>query len=406
MILIVRLTACPLMTGIMAIPMALGTIAGPLMGAAFTEYVTWRWLGWVNLPLLGIDVILAVLFLRLQPIDEPLRARFARVDWIGSIVFALGASALALPLSWADNLYAWSSWRTIVPLLIGIATLVGFAVYEARPQAPLFPYRLFRSRTSLMTLVTATIHGLIIYPATTYVPLFFQSVKLQTPLASAISMLPSCCGVIGFALLSGVAVEITRRYTWQFWASWVFIAVGMGLFSRMDQASSVAQTAGFQILAGVGFGALFTVPPLAVQADVAVEDQGLAVGILAAFRLFGALVGLAIGSTVFASVFERSLSDTGSALLPLLLPDVAAALRSPSGALAFIPRLRDLDVSSETRDEIVRAYAATWQTIWYVMAAFSCLGFATSWFIRGRSIETEDVGRQHIQHGHKEETRA
>lgn len=57
-----------------------------------------------------------------------------------------------------------------------------------------------------MTLVTVTLHGLIIYLATTYVPLFSQSVKLQTPLASAISMLPSCCGVIGFALLSGVAV--------------------------------------------------------------------------------------------------------------------------------------------------------------------------------------------------------
>lgn len=139
-----------------------------------------------------------------------------------------------------------------------------------------------------MTLVTATVHGLIVYPATTYVPLFFQSVKLQTPLRSAVSMFPYCCGVIGFALLSGVAVEVTRRYTWRFWASWVFIAVGMGLFSRMDAASSVAETAGVQVVAGVGLGALFTVPLLVVQADAAaVEDQGLAVGILAAFRLFG-----------------------------------------------------------------------------------------------------------------------
>lgn len=386
------------MTGIMAIPMALGTIAGPLMGAAFTEYVTWRWLGWVNLPLLGIDVVLAVLFLRLRPINEPLRARLARVDWVGSLVFALGASALALPLSWADNLYPWSSWRTIVPLVVGIATLTGFGWYEAKPQAPLFPYHLFQSRTSLMTLVTATVHGLIVYPATTYVPLFFQSVKLQTPLESAISMLPACCGVIGFALLSGVAVEITRRYTWQFWASWVFIAVGMGLFSLMDRYSSVAETAGFQIIAGVGLGALFTIPPLAVQADVAVEDQGLAVGILAAFRLFGALVGLAIGSTVFASVFEKALhSGTG---IGSALPDVAEVLSSPSGALAFITRLRGLDVVPEVLDGIIRAYSETWRTIWYVMAAFSCLGFATSWLIRESSIETEDVGRQHIQHGH------
>lgn len=398
-ILIVDITTLkerPLYLGVMAFPMAIGTILGPLMGAAFTEYVSWRWLGWFYLPLLGIDVLLAIFFLRLKPIDEPLRARLARVDWIGGIVFALGASASALPLSWADNLYPWSSWRTIVPLVVGIITLIGFGFYEAKPEAPLFPYRIFQSRTSVMTLVTATIHGLIIYPATTYIPLFFQSVKLQTPLQSAVSMLPSCCGVVGFALLSGVTVEVTRRYAWQFWAAWITIAVAMGLFSLMDRDTSVAETAGFQILGGVGFGALFTVPPLSVQADVAVEDQGLAVGILAGFRLFGAMIGLAIGSTVFASVFQKSLATLES------LPEVAAALNSPSGALAFIPRLRDLDVSPEVLSEIINAYSKTWHVIWYVMAAFSCLGLITSLFIRENSIETEDVGRQHIQHERKE----
>lgn len=85
-----------------------------------------------------------------------------------------------------------------------------------------------------------------------------------------------------------------------------------------------------------------------------------------------------------------------------LPPDVAEALASPSGSLALIPRLRDLlgeylsSSSSEVLNEIIRAYSETWQTIWYVMAAFSCLGFANSWFIRESSIETEDVGRQHI----------
>lgn len=360
------------------------------MGAALTQYVNWRWIGWINLPLLAIDILLAALGLRLKAIEEPLRARFARVDWLGFSLFVVGTTAAALSLSWGDSLYAWSSWQTIVPLVAGLLVLVGLAVYERRPQRPMFPHRIFRSRTALLTLVSGAVHGLIVYPTTIYLPLFFQAVKLQTPLQSAVSMLPACCGVIGFALASGVAVEATRRYLWQIWAGWVVTAVGLGVLSLMDSDSSVAETAGFQVLVGAGLGALFTVPALSIQAAVAVEDQGIGAGILVGFRLFGALIGLAIGSTVFSSVFEKALAHVQD------LPAAVAALRDSSNALGFIPRLRDLDLPSGVMDEITMGYCRAFQAIWYVMTGFACLGFVTSLGIMEMSIETEDVGRQFL----------
>lgn len=394
-ILIVDITTLkerPLYMGLMAVPMALGTIAGPIVGAAFSEHASWRWNGWINVPLLGVDVVLAALFLRLKSLDEPLATRFARLDWIGSLMFTIGAAAFVLPLSWAGNLYPWSSWKTIVPLVIGLLVLLAFAVYEARPEAPLFPHRMFKSRTSLMTLLSGTIHGLIIYPATTYLPLFFQAVKLQSPLQSAVSILPSCCGVVGFALLSGVAVQVSRRYLWQFWASWITIAIGIGIISLFDRGSSVAETAGFQIISGVGLGALWTVPALSMQASAAnVEDQALAVGILVAFRLFGALIGLAIASTVFASTFEKSIA----ALQPL--PAAAAPLDQASQAIGFIPGLKGLDAPSDVLAGIIKVYRESFQVVWYVMAAFACVGFFSSLFIKEKSIETEETGKQHLQ---------
>ncbi|ROV94105.1 hypothetical protein VMCG_08224 [Cytospora schulzeri] len=381
----------PLYIGILAVPMAFGSIAGPIIGSAFTEYISWRWIGWINLPLLGLDVLLAALFLRLKPLEEPLRSRFARVDWTGSLMFAIGATAFALPLSWADELYPWKSWRTIVPLIIGILVLIALGFYEAKPEAPLFPHRIFKSRTSVLTLIVGAIHGFLIYPATTYVPLFFQAVKLQTPLNSAVSLLPSCCGVIGFALLSGIAVEVTRRYLWQFWVSWITMAVGIGLLSLWDKNTSVAETAGFQLIAGVGLGAMWTVPALSMQAGAAtVQDQALSVGILVGSRLFGALIGLAVGSTVFATVFQNSIAP----LEPL--PAAAAALSQASEAVGFIPYLRDLDVSPEVLDGIIKAYRETFQVIWYVMAALGCVGFILSLFIKERSIESEETGNQHM----------
>lgn len=382
----------PLYIGLMAVPMAVGTIAGPIIGAGFSEYVSWRWIGWLNVPLLGLDVALAALFLRLKALEEPLPARFARLDWIGSLMFTIGAAAFVLPLSWAGNLYPWSSWETIVPLVIGLLVLLVFAYYEAKPEAPLFPRRIFKSRTSLMTLLSGTIHGLIIYPATTYLPLFFQAVKLQSPLQSAVSILPSCCGVVGFALMSGVAIEVSRRYLWQFWASWITIGVGIGLISIFDRDSSVAETAGFQCISGVGLGALWTVPSLSMQASASnVDDQALAVGTLVAFRLFGALIGLAIASTVFASVFDRSIP----ALQPL--PAAAIPLGQASQAIGFIPTLKGLGIPPDVLDGIIKVYKESFRVVWYVMAGFACLGLFSSFFIKENSIEIEETGKQHLQ---------
>lgn len=394
-ILIVDITTLkerPLYLGLMAVPMALGTIAGPVIGAAFSEYISWRWLGWINVPLMGVDIVLAALFIRLKALDEPLSRRFARLDWVGSLLFTIGAAAFVLPLSWAGNLYPWASWETIVPLVIGLLVLSVFAAYEARPEAPLFPHRIFKSRASLLTLVSGTIHGLIVYPATTYLPLFFQAVKLQSPLRSAVSILPSCCGVVGFALLSGVAVEVSRRYLWQFWASWTTIAVGIGLISMLDRDSPVAESAAFQVISGIGLGALWAVPALSMQASAAsVEDQALAVGILVAFRLFGALMGLAIGSSIFASVFENSIT----AVQPL--PAAAAALGRASQAIGFIPGLKDLDVPPDVLSGIIQVYRGSFQVLWYVMAGFACVGFFSSLFVKENSIETEETGKQHLR---------
>lgn len=78
------------------------------------------------------------------------------------LLFAVGSTLFALPLSWAGAMYPWSSWRTIVPLVIAVVVLVAFAIYEARTAEPVFPYRIFRSRTAQVTLIGGFIHGMVL----------------------------------------------------------------------------------------------------------------------------------------------------------------------------------------------------------------------------------------------------
>jgi MFS family permease len=379
----------PLWVGLLAFPMAIGSILGPIIGALFSEYATWRWLGWYNLPIIGIAAPLSFFFLQLKPVEGSLVSNLRGLDWTGMLLFTIGSTLFALPLSWAGAMYSWGSWRTLVPFVIGILFLVGFAVYEKWPAQPVYPHRIFSNITAQSTLVGAFLHGAILYAALFYLPLYFQAVLLQAPLQAAISILPFCVCVVVLSGAAAFAVEFSRKYRWEIWVGWVVLAVGMGLMALWDQHTSTAESAGYQVLAGIGVGILFTVPTIAMQASApTVDDQGLAIGVLVSFRLFGGLVGLACGATAFSSTFESVITSVGN------LPESVAILRDSASAVGFIPHLRGLVVPQDIMSGITNAYGDSLRTIWYILAAFAAVGGITSVFLKELSLESEETGRQ------------
>ncbi|KAF2686933.1 MFS general substrate transporter [Lentithecium fluviatile CBS 122367] len=204
----------PLWVGQLAFPMAVGCILGPIVGALFTEYATWRWLGRYNLPIIIIAAPLSFFFMRLKLLKDSLASKLRQLDWTGMLLFATG-SILSLPLSWAGALYPWGSWQTFVPFIIGILFLVSFAIYEKRPAQPVYPYRIFGKVTAQVTLVGAFLHGAILYAALFYLTLYFQAVLLQTPLRAAVSVLPFCVFVVVLSGAAAFAVEASRKYRWE-----------------------------------------------------------------------------------------------------------------------------------------------------------------------------------------------
>ncbi|KAI1159040.1 MFS transporter [Nemania serpens] len=105
----------PFWIGLLSVPLAAGSILGSVLGALFTQYASWRYIGWINLPLVGIGFGLAAYALRLKPVHGSLLTRLRRLGWIGMLLFTVGSVAVALPLSWGGALYPWGSVRTILP---------------------------------------------------------------------------------------------------------------------------------------------------------------------------------------------------------------------------------------------------------------------------------------------------
>ncbi|KAI1128524.1 major facilitator superfamily domain-containing protein [Nemania abortiva] len=383
----------PLYLGLLAIAIALGTITGPIIGALFSDLVDWRWIGWVNLPIVGVAFLLSLLYLNLQPIPMGLIAKARRLDWVGILLFAAGAAATSLPLSWAGSLYPWGSWRTIVPLVIGVALLAVFGYYERIPVEAMMPYRIFSSATATFSLITGLIHGLILYSLLQYLPLFFQAVFLEAPLQAAVSCLPVAILVVVFSFVAPVVVELTRRYKLMLWSGWVITTLFLGLWSRVDQTTSRAEAYVFQAFLGVGVGIVFTGTQIPMQASVKnVDDTGLAVGMLVVFRLFGALIGLAICSAAFNAEFQKrsvALFDT--------LSEPIQGLEDASQAISFIHGLVNSNLPDQTIHDLVGVYLGSFKTVWIVLTAFSGAGLVGSLFIKELTLENDDVGRQGLE---------
>ena len=382
----------PLYLGLFSVPLAGGGICGPIIGAAFSEYASWRWIGWLNLPLIAIGFGLSFFFLHQRPIDRSFKAKLRRLDWLGMVLFTIGSTTLALPLSWAGAMYPWASWRTIVPLVIGTLILIAFAINERKPEEPMFPYRIFQNTTAAVTLVGATIHGLILYSMLLYAPLFFQAVRLETPFKSAISILPAGCSIVGFSVISAIFVEVVHAYRWLIIFNWILATGGVGLWALWYSSSSPALLYGLQVLAGVGVGTLFTVLTIPMQASVDdVDDMGIAAGITVSFRLFGGLLGLAVGSSVFNNVLASRIASLGH------LPSEVEVLNDIREAIAFIPMLRSLRGQLPIMPSILDAYRTSFMAVFLALAGFGVIGFLTSLWTKELSLQKNELGRQRLE---------
>ena len=380
--------------GLMAIPSAVGNIMGPFVGALFSTYASWRWIGWINLPLLGIGTVLLSFCLKLRavPLGATLISNLNRLDWVGMPLVIVGVTVFCVPVSWAGSLFPWASWQTLVPLVLGVAMLVVFAWYESKPTAPIIPHRLFQTKTGNMALVGGFIHGMVLIPLLQYLPLLYQAVQLKTAISSAVFLLPTIIVSVLVTAVSMMMVPIFGGYVWLLRLSWVITALGTGLLALFEVRSPTSMLYGLPILWGQGVS-LLRLLMLPVQASVkCVDDEGLATANFMTIRMFGALVGLAICSPIFNTIFSNSVSGAAVELTGPLV-----SLKDASNAVNFISELRSLDVPTKMLDQVSQVYLESFKAIFYTMAALSGLGLVSSVFLDEIELKRKKRGNQSFE---------
>jgi EmrB/QacA subfamily drug resistance transporter len=349
--------------GILGAVFGVTTVIGPLLGGYFTDYLTWRWAFWVNVPVsVVVLVVAAVAIPQLAAATKPV------IDYAGIVLVGLGAAGLTLATSWGGTLYPWGS-PTIIGLFAGSAAALGvFAWVESRAPAPILPTRLFRSPVFTVCCVLSFVVGFAMLGAMTFLPTYMQYVDGVSATTSGLRTLPMVVGMLITSTGSGVLVGRTGRYKIFPVAGTALMALAFLLMSRMDPSTSALVQSVFLIILGAGIGLSMQVLVLIVQNTSNFEDLGVATSGVTFFRT----IGSSFGAAIFGSLFSNFLKDRmGPALAAGGVP--ASAVASPE-ALHRQPH--------SVAAPIVAAYADSLTQVFLCAAPVALLGFVLALFLR------------------------
>jgi EmrB/QacA subfamily drug resistance transporter len=274
-----------------------GGAAGALFGGILTQYLSWRWILFVNVPI-GIALFVVA---RLTLHESRAEGARSRLDVAGGVTVTGALFLLVYAISHTDAV-PWTATSTLVVLAVAALLLLAFVVIEARVAShPLVPLRLFRVRSVVGANLVMFCFGVGMFAMWYFLSLYLQQVLGYSPVVTGLTFLPQTAAIAIGATLSGrLAPRVGPRNVLMLGA--LLAAAGLFWLSFIEAGDSYWTGAcGGGILATFGMGLAFTPIALLATGGVPHEEAGLASGLVNCSRQIGASVGLAALTTLAAS---------------------------------------------------------------------------------------------------------
>lgn len=295
--------------GYIASVWAMAAVVGPTLGGIVSEYASWRWIFWVNIPLCA----LAAAMIARNFAERVDRSRPA-VDYRGAALLTAGLTLVILALLEGGQAWAWTSPAGIAILAVGVVLLAVFWLVERGAPEPVLPLWVFRRRLLVASGLISAGVGAVLLGLTSYIPTYVQTVLGHGPLVAGFALATL---TLGWPLAASQAGRIYLRMGFRGCAliGTAIVLAGAGLLLLLDEGSGVVQVAVACLVVGFGMGLTVSPTLIAAQSSVGWKDRG----VVTANNLFLRSVGGAVGIAAFGALANATLG--ADEVDPVLLTD-------------------------------------------------------------------------------------
>ena len=287
-----------LVQGYIASVWAISSVVGPALGGLFSQFVSWRWIFIVNIPL-----CLVAGWALVRNYHESIEPRRHRIDVAGAIVLTVGLSSFILALLEGGNAWPWVSVPSLAAFGLGIAALVGFGFIERRAREPILDLTLLNRPLIRTTTLVSLGVGALLIGITSFVPTYLENALGAAPLVAGAAV---AALTLGWPLAASVAGRLYMRLGFR-----TTVLLGGGIATAGTVALAAAGPWPHPVTVAMvafvtGFGLGWTAAPslIAAQASVDWSERGVVTGI----NVFARSAGSAVGVAIFGAIANNVLA--------------------------------------------------------------------------------------------------
>lgn len=247
--------------GLYGIPLVVAPASGPVLGGYFVEYLDWRYIFFINIPVGLLGLLIGFFWLR-----ESRRGTAARLDVPGILLAVISFGTLLYAIQRGSS-EGWTSARILILLSIGLLTFAVFVVVELFRRDPLLDLRLFTRRTFTVASVIGWVSTIALFGAEFLLPIYLQSLRGRTPLQAGLLVLPLA---ISSGIVTPLAGALYNRIgpRWLIFAGSLLLAINTWGFAHLTLDASYNEIMVLVAIRGVALG-------LTLQTTLTVALTGL-----------------------------------------------------------------------------------------------------------------------------------